>query len=187
MNRSGTSLLWQSAASLAAKLHRNQVRKDGVTPYIAHPFRVALTIREVFDVHEPAVLAAALLHDVIEDTTADYDDLAEGVGKEVADLVSMLTKDMRLPEDRREAAYEAQLAVAPWQVRLIKLADVYDNVCEVMVTKAPVKMRPKAEAALRMAGSDPRLARAVELVRTQMAQLPADGGPVFSIPPTSAR
>ena len=176
MNRSGTSSLWQAAASLAARLHRHQVRKDGVTPYVAHPFRVALTVSEVFDVHEPAILAAALLHDVIEDTTADYDDLAEGVGKEVADLVAMLTKDMRLSEDRREAVYEAQLAAAPWQVRLIKLADVYDNLCDVIVTKAPVRMRPKAEAALRMAGNEPRLAKAVELVSALMAQLPESKG-----------
>src|SRR4051812_46252666 len=121
---------WQRAASVAARFHQGQVRKDGKTPYIAHPFRVAMTVRDVFGVDDPVALAAALLHDVIEDTTADYDDLEEQFGAEVADVVAALTKDMRRPNDQREAESDRQLAAAPWQARLVKLADVYDNVSD---------------------------------------------------------
>ena len=42
--------LWQQAASFAARFHRHQTRKDGLTPYIAHPFRVAMTVRDIFGV-----------------------------------------------------------------------------------------------------------------------------------------
>ena len=72
-------------------------------------------------------LAAALLHDTIEDTTTDYDNLAEHFGDPVARLVVWLTKDSRLPEEEREAAYCQGLSEAPWQAKVCKLADVYDN------------------------------------------------------------
>ena len=65
---------WQRAAKLAAKYHQHQLRKDGATPYICHPIRVALTVRQEFGEDDATLLAAALLHDVIEDTTCDYDD-----------------------------------------------------------------------------------------------------------------
>ncbi len=119
--------LWQAAASFAARSHQHQTRKDGRTPYVAHPFRVAMTVRDVFACDDPTALAAALLHDVIEDTGADYDDLAEQFSPVVADVVAALTKNMALPEHQREIEYDRRLAQAPWQARLIKLADCYDN------------------------------------------------------------
>lgn len=176
MNTAFHSQPWQAAAALAARLHQHQKRKDGATPYIAHPCRVVLTVTEVFDEHDPVILAAALLHDTIEDTPADYDDLAEAVGTAVADLVAALTKDMRIPECEREQAYEAQLAAAPWQARLIKLADVYDNLWDSVTSKTPVKVEDKVRMALRLAGGDPRLQRAVDAVHDLM-QWAASGEP----------
>lgn len=106
--------LWQQAASFAARKHVGQTRNDGKTPYIAHPFRVAMTVRHVFGVDDPVALATALLHDVIEDTTADYDDVLKLFGEPVADAVAALTKDMRMREDLREPAYDSQLTKALW-------------------------------------------------------------------------
>ena len=137
--------LWHEAAALAARAHRHQLRKDGETPYATHTARVALVVATLFGVDDEAVLAAALLHDVIEDTPLDYDDLLEGFGVEVADLCAALTKDMRLVEPERERAYDAQLAAAPWQARLIKLADVYDNATDAET----VECDPLVEAAVR--------------------------------------
>jgi guanosine-3',5'-bis(diphosphate) 3'-pyrophosphohydrolase len=119
-----------AAVSFAARVHRHQLRKDELTPYVAHPMRVALIIRHLFGCDDPHVLAAALLHDVLEDTTADYDDLVEQFGTPVAQWVAALTKDKRLPEEQREAAYAEQLRTADWQVQLIKLADMYDNLTD---------------------------------------------------------
>ena len=64
------------AASFAARAHQGQYRKDRVTPYVSHPFRVCLVVRDLFGFDDPRMLITALLHDVIEDTTTDYDDAA---------------------------------------------------------------------------------------------------------------
>ena len=74
--------MWQSAASFAARAHRGQLRKDGATPYAAHPTRVAMTVAFLFGFDDEEILVAALLHDVIEDTTVDYDDLLGHFGEE---------------------------------------------------------------------------------------------------------
>ena len=47
---------WQRAASFAARQHHGQFRKDGATPYVAHPVRVALTVRHLFGVDDPATI-----------------------------------------------------------------------------------------------------------------------------------
>jgi (p)ppGpp synthase/HD superfamily hydrolase len=116
-----------AAAAFAARAHRHQLRKDRETPYISHPFRVCLVVRHVFGYDDPRLLAAALLHDTIEDTATDCDDLIEAFGPDVARWVAALTKDMRLPESEREAAYVKAIAEAEWQVKACKLADIYDN------------------------------------------------------------
>jgi len=76
------------------------------------------------------MLAAALLHDTIEDTATDCDDIIERFGLEVATWVAALTKDMRLPHDERETVYAKVLSEAPWQVKVLKLADIYDNLSD---------------------------------------------------------
>lgn len=118
------------AASFAARAHRHQVRKDGQTPYAAHPFRVCLIVRHVFGIDDPDYLTAALLHDTIEDTTTDYDDLAERFGPRVAGWVGALSKDMRLPDAEREAAYVRALETAEPAVKVAKLADIFDNLTD---------------------------------------------------------
>lgn len=153
--------LWQRAASMAARFHQGQFRKDGRTPYVAHPMRVTMIIRDVYGFGDETTLAAALLHDLIEDTRADYDDVAVVCGPSVADLVAALTKDMRQPEAKREPAYDRQLASAPWQARLIKLGDVYDNVCDALPGKQREKAIEKALRAIELCSEDSQLAGAV--------------------------
>jgi guanosine-3',5'-bis(diphosphate) 3'-pyrophosphohydrolase len=115
------------ALSFAARAHQGQLRKDGRTPYAAHPSRVCLIVRQVFGFDDPEILAAAALHDTIEDTTTDYDDILEHFGSNVANWVRAMTKDKRLEEIDREKAYIEQLLQADWQVHIIKLADILDN------------------------------------------------------------
>ncbi len=118
------------AAAFAARAHRHQLRKDGQTPYVSHVFRVCLTVRHVFRVEDEAALTAALLHDTIEDTATDFDDIEAGFGSEVAAAVQCLTKDMRLREPEREKKYKEELQRAPWQVQVCKLADIHDNLLD---------------------------------------------------------
>ncbi|MEC9374107.1 MAG: HD domain-containing protein [Planctomycetota bacterium] len=163
--------LWQKAASFAARAHQGQVRNDGLTPYVAHPFRVALTVRIVFGCDDPIALAAALLHDVIEDTPGDYDDIASAFGDEVAACVAALSKDMRLPEPQREPAYDDGLRRADWRARLIKLADTYDNLCDRSDgwRKAADRCRRAIDLARPDAGERPEIRRAIEAVEALVA------------------
>jgi guanosine-3',5'-bis(diphosphate) 3'-pyrophosphohydrolase len=121
------------AVSFAARAHDGQLRKDGRTPYVSHVFRVCLVVRHVFGIDDPQMMMAALLHDTIEDTRTDLDDLLEllgGSADPVAGWVAALTKDKRLPEPEREATYLDGLSRAPRPVRLCKLADLFDNLLD---------------------------------------------------------
>lgn len=152
--------LWQDAVSFALRLHAGQFRSDCVTPYAAHVVRVMMTVRDLFGCDDGTALAAAVLHDTIEDTPADYDDIAAAFGDEVARDVAALTKDMRLPESAREPAYDDALRRASWRAKLIKLADTYDNLCDL---SSPAKLPSMIE----------RCRRALEIAEPARAEHPA--------------
>src|SRR5207249_11061268 len=86
------------AVAFAARAHDGQTRKDGRTPYVSHVFRVCLILRHVFGLDDSQALTAAALHDTVEDTTTDFDDVEESFGRDVAEWVAALSKDKRLPE-----------------------------------------------------------------------------------------
>ena len=166
--------LWQEAASFAARMHRGQVRSDRETPYFAHPVRVAMTLRDLFGCDDEAAIAAALLHDVIEDTEAGDDDVLERFGEVVAEAVAAMTKDMRLREDLREPLYDQGLLEGGWRGRLIKLADVHDNLCDLSSTHKLEKMLGRCRRAIdiaRKAGDDhPAILIGIERVELLMAR-----------------
>jgi guanosine-3',5'-bis(diphosphate) 3'-pyrophosphohydrolase len=87
------------------------------------------------------VLTAAVLHDTVEDTTTDFDDVAEHFGAEVASWVAALSKDKRLGEEEREEKYKQTLAAAPWQVQVCKLADIFDNLLDSSNTSAASRQK----------------------------------------------
>jgi (p)ppGpp synthase/HD superfamily hydrolase len=142
------------AVSFAARAHQGQLRKDNATPYASHPFRVCLVVRHVFGIDDPAVLTAAVLHDTIEDTTTDFDDLAEHFGPEVAGWVALLSKDKRLEEGPREESYRAGLAAAPWQVKVCKLGDVFDNLTDTRHLRPEQRQRTLARSRSYLAALD---------------------------------
>ncbi len=118
------------AISFAVRRHQGQMRKDRSTPYIAHPIRVMMILARNFSVQDPEVLAAAVLHDTIEDTTTDRDDIADRFGERVAGFVAALTKDKRLAEEEREDRYFEQIGGSPVEVQLCKLGDALDNLAD---------------------------------------------------------
>ncbi|MBX3368055.1 MAG: bifunctional (p)ppGpp synthetase/guanosine-3',5'-bis(diphosphate) 3'-pyrophosphohydrolase [Phycisphaeraceae bacterium] len=172
-----SSPMWIEAVSYAARAHRHGMRKDGRTPYVAHVFRVAMTVRDTFGCDDPIAITAALLHDTIEDTSTDYDDIEETFGHDVAECVSALTKNAALPEHERESDYDRRLSLGPWQARLIKLADTHDNYLDMSTNARPSieKARARCERAILLARPDvndhPEVAWAIEIV----GQLIADG------------
>lgn len=76
----------QIADKVAEELHRGQTRKDGTTPYITHPRAVKEAVRSYWG-EEPSMLAAALLHDVIEDCNISANDLLSKLCDEGAEIV----------------------------------------------------------------------------------------------------
>ncbi|HBN74961.1 HD domain-containing protein [Rubinisphaera italica] len=142
------------AISFAARAHAGQLRKDGKTPYIAHPVRVMTILCHQFRVNDERILTAAILHDLIEDTTRDYESITRNFGNEVADLVVAMSKDPRLPEQKREEEYHQQIARAGWQARLIKLADCLDNVQDAIDNSMQCRACDKARWALELIEED---------------------------------
>jgi guanosine-3',5'-bis(diphosphate) 3'-pyrophosphohydrolase len=163
------------AAAFAACAHRHQVRKDGQTPYVSHPFRVCLVVRHVFGIDDPKILAAAILHDTIEDTTTDYDDILEHFGPDVARWVAAVSKDSRMEFEEREAAYRKVLAAADWQAKVVKLADLYDNLgdCKHFSPKGQKKTATKSRLYLTAVrdGLPPEAFKAVRVVEERLAEL----------------
>ena len=121
--------LIKSAYDLAHGAHRGQKRAGG-EPYIGHPFSVALTLAKMN--LDAETVAAALLHDVVEDTKFTINDIKEEFGENVAFLVSGVTKLDKIQysgiETRVENLRKMFLAMAQdIRVVLIKLADRYHN------------------------------------------------------------
>ncbi len=155
----------------ASRAHSGHVRKDNATPYFSHVARVSLIVSSVFGVRDEATLAIALLHDTIEDTTVDFDEIADEFGADIAQAVGLLSKDMRLQEDEREREYDARLEGADWRVHLVKLADQYDNLADTLNEgKGPKKVRKRIEGcrrAIQVAGASKDredVARAIGIV-----------------------
>lgn len=142
----GGSLLSQyrpllEAVSFAARAHKHQMRKDDKTPYVSHVFRVTLVVRHVFGIDDVQALTAAVLHDTIEDTTTDWDDLDKHFGTEAAHHVAALSKDKRRPEAKREEIYRSALSKGDWQVQVCKLADIFDNLMDSSHTSPDQRMK----------------------------------------------
>lgn len=116
------------AASFAAEAHRDQRRKDpSAAPYINHPLAVADILANEAGVTDASVLAAALLHDVVEDTAVTLPEVRAAFGDAVADIVAQVTDDKSLPAARRK---ELQVETAPHKApgaKLVKLADKLHN------------------------------------------------------------
>ena len=124
------------AAQFASLKHRDQRRKDvEASPYINHPISVARVIAEVGGVDDPEILAAALLHDTLEDTDTSSEELDKEFGERVRNLVEEVTDDKRLPKGERKERQIKHAANISEGAVLIKLGDKISNVLD--VTNSP--------------------------------------------------
>jgi hypothetical protein len=99
------------AISFAERAHRGQVRKGTQKPYFTHPVAVGMMVLAHGHGIEAAVVG--LLHDVIEDTPADRDEIEDAFGSAIAQAVVDLSEpDKTLPWEERKLAYVAHLANA---------------------------------------------------------------------------
>ena len=120
----------EKAYAYAEEKHNGQLRKSG-EPYLTHPVHVAHILAELE--LDPQSICAALLHDVIEDTEASYDDIAKEFSETVAMLVDGVTKLGKIPTTSKEEQQIENLRkmffamTKDIRVIVIKLADRLHN------------------------------------------------------------
>jgi guanosine-3',5'-bis(diphosphate) 3'-pyrophosphohydrolase len=121
------------AAHFAADMHRHQRRKDAAaSPYINHPLMVAWMLSSVGGVTYPELLAAALLHDTVEDTDTSLAELEQTFGPTVSALVAEVTDDKSLPKQRRKALQIKHAAQASDAAKQLKIADKIANLRDIL-------------------------------------------------------
>lgn len=122
------------ALDFATAAHEGQVRKYTGVPYIVHPIEVMEIVKSV--PHDDAMLAAALLHDVVEDTEVVIAEIRTEFGDDVASLVDDLT-DVSKPEDGnrklRKGLDRDHSAAASARAQTVKLADLISNSADILV------------------------------------------------------
>ena len=116
--------LVRRAYAFAEAAHRGQRRKDD-RAFIAHPVHVARLLAARG--YDEEVVAAALLHDVVEDTAVTLAEVRERFGERVAQLVACVTEDPALPAPERKRAYREGLRRSPQDARAICAADKVCN------------------------------------------------------------
>jgi guanosine-3',5'-bis(diphosphate) 3'-pyrophosphohydrolase len=132
VTQSDTELILK-ALSFAANKHRNQFRKGSEPiPYINHPIALADLLVRTANISDPATIAAALLHDTVEDTSTSFDELEAEFGPAISQLVAELTDDKSLPkEERKRLQVEHAPSLSP-RARVVKLADKISNLRDIV-------------------------------------------------------
>jgi guanosine-3',5'-bis(diphosphate) 3'-pyrophosphohydrolase len=122
-----------TAASFAAWKHRDQRRKDAdASPYINHPIGLAEILWTEGGIADPTVIAAALLHDTIEDTETTSEELRGQFGDTVAAIVEEVTDVKWLRKRSRKKIQVARAARSSKGAKLVKLADKISNVRDIL-------------------------------------------------------
>lgn len=120
------------AAKFAADKHRKQRRKDAdASPYINHPLALADILIGEGGVDDPTVLAAALLHDTVEDTETSIEELEDLFGPKVSSIVAEVTDDKTLEKAERKRLQVAKASGKSDGAKLVKLADKISNIRDI--------------------------------------------------------
>jgi guanosine-3',5'-bis(diphosphate) 3'-pyrophosphohydrolase len=135
-----------NASAFAAHKHRDQRRKGAeASPYINHPIAVANVLANEAGITDPTILAAALLHDTIEDTDTTAKELEAQFGQDIAGIVVEVTDDKSLPKMERKRLQIEHAASLSEKAKLVKLADKICNVRD-MSQSPPVDWSPERRA-----------------------------------------
>lgn len=128
------------AQKFAYEKHRNQKRKDGVTPFSDHLEGVVNRLKNL-GISNQDVLCAAWLHDILEGTDTTFDEINDIFGNSISVLVLSLTKDSELSKKERETQYIQQLKDSTLQSKIIKFCDISANLKDIV--KAPISKTQK--------------------------------------------
>lgn len=117
--------LTEQALAIALRAHGGQVRKTDDSPYIIHPIMVSqLLARHGFS---DVVCAAALVHDVLEDTNVAEEALRAALGEEVVQIVLKVTEDKSLRWEERKQQYCDVVRAGSEAVKAVSIADKIHN------------------------------------------------------------
>lgn len=143
--------LARSALAYARELHRGQRRQSDEAPFILHPLEVAALLYTTG--HPEPVLAAGILHDTVEQTEAELEEVRDRFGREVADLVAGVTEDPQIADvAERKAALRRKVAHAGPFATSIYAADKVTKVRELRgrLTLDPDLLRTDSASRLRL-------------------------------------
>jgi (p)ppGpp synthase/HD superfamily hydrolase len=127
MGRSGQIDLIDRAIEFAVKAHEQQKRKGTGKAYIIHPFAVGVLLAEAGCSEQ--VIAAGILHDVVEDARVNPERIRKEFGEEVASIVEQCTEpDKRRPWEERKQHTLCTLTKADLAVRFVTCADKLHNI-----------------------------------------------------------
>ncbi len=121
----------EQAYQFAANAHKGQVRKKTTIPYIMHPVEASIITFEMTD--DVSVIIAAILHDVVEDTEYQIEDIDRIFGNEIAELVNYESENKRenIPATDswkiRKQEFLDHLSMTPIEAKMITLADKLSN------------------------------------------------------------
>lgn len=137
--------LTRAAVVFASEHHGAQVRDADHAPFLVHPLEVASYIeRSGYPDH---VVAAAVLHDVLEDTGARRDELEARFGREVAELVDLVSDDLSIDdEEQRKEDVRERVRHASRYAQVIYASDKVSKVRELRMLLARGITRDLAEA-----------------------------------------
>lgn len=121
--------LTREALAVAERLHGGQRREVDGAPFVIHPLEVASLLYNMG--HSDVVIAAGVLHDTVEDTAAEVDDLELRFGEGVASLVAAMTEDSDIEDyEERKAKLRRQIADSAPAAAAIYAADKVTKVRE---------------------------------------------------------
>lgn len=122
----------ENAIRVAAEAHKSQKRKSSGIPYIAHPMGVCLILVKA-GFHEESILAAAVLHDVVEDTPLTFADLEPAFSEEILQYVREMTEEKESQDGGKRSWHDRKrdhievMQQASLGARAIELADKLHN------------------------------------------------------------
>lgn len=146
INKEDCIIMPNYALEFATRMHDGEFRKNG-TPYISHPIKVAEYVSKFKNSSEKDILvAAAYLHDVLENTNATYYDIVYLFGAQVASIVLELTTDEDLKKEIGKERYlEIKMKnMSSWAL-VIKLCDRLDNVSDLKISNEEFRNRYSKE------------------------------------------
>ncbi len=126
INQSSSTAKFAKAVSFAVEKHGSQKRKSTAWPYVVHLYEVAQILQENNCDYNTVI--AGILHDTVEDTKTTLEELSQNFGKDIADIVDVLSENKKLPYLERKLLQAERIKNASREAKMVKCADCLSNI-----------------------------------------------------------